>query len=370
MKTIGIDLGTTNSVGAIDGTVLQHAAGMDTSPIVPSVVAYPPSGATLVGITAKRRRPIDPKNTIFSAKRLMGQGWRSYNATKFKKQYPFDLVELDDSCAFKTRAGTFTPPDIGSNVIKKLLVAGTESYDECQVVIAVPAAFDDKARAASVEAAKRAGLQKIVVLAEPIATAVAYHSVRENRPRHAVVYDLGGGTFDLAILDCQSNPAKVIGYGGDAYLGGDDIDHAIAGWVASQVIERFGWDLRSNDEIFDRLVGQCESAKIRLCFASQTRIELSQVDPAAPMANESIMLDRQRLQSVSHELVSRTFLICDSVLREAKLQSSDIDAVYLAGGTTMLPMVREGVAQYFSVRPRCDFDPMEVVAIGASLAPA
>lgn len=368
MKTIGIDLGTTNSVGAIDGNVLQHATSGDTSPIVPSVVAYPPSGATLVGATAKRRRAIDPKSTIFSAKRLMGQGWHSYAATNFKEQYPFDLVEVGDDCGFKTRAGTFTPQDIGGRIIDKVLLARPASDADCQVVISVPAAFQQAARDATIDAAGRAGLTDVSIVEEPIATAIAYSTIRSDRPRHAVVYDLGGGTFDLAILDCRGESAAVVGYGGDAYLGGDDIDRRIADWAADQVIERFGWDLRSSAEVFDRLMLQSERAKIRLAFAAETAIELSQVDPAAPMAGESVTLDRQRVQELAGELVARTFAICDEVVRDAKLHTSDIDAVYLAGGATLLPMVRDGVARYFSVLPRCDFDPMEVVAIGASLS--
>jgi len=368
MKTIGIDLGTTNSVAAIDGTTLQHATGTETTPIVPSVVAYPPSGAVLVGQTARRRRAIDPKSTIFSAKRLMGQGWHSYVATNFKEQYPFDLVELGDGCGFKTRAGTFAPQDIGRQVIGKLLLARPASAADCHVMISVPAAFEQSARDATREAAARAGLQDVSIIEEPVATAMAYSTMRSDRPRRAAVYDLGGGTFDLAILDCQQEQASVVGYGGDAYLGGDDIDRTIADWAADQVIERFGWDLRSSEEVFDRLVLQSERAKIRIAFAAEAAIELSQVDPAAPMAGESITLSREAVQDLAGELVARTFVICDEVLRDAKLDTSDIDAVYLAGGATLLPMVRDGVARYFSALPRCDFDPMEVVAIGASLS--
>lgn len=367
MKTIGIDLGTTNSVAAIDGTILQHTSGADASPIIPSVVAYPPSGATLVGLPAKRRRAIDPKNSIFSAKRLMGQRWDSYAAKKFSRQYPFDLVQVDARCGFRTRAGIFTAPDIGSRVIEKLLLASSTSAGDCRAVISAPAAFMQEARQASVEAAQQAGLRDVVVLEEPVATAIAYHTIRGDRLRHVVVYDLGGGTFDFAVLNCEGDQARVLRHGGDPYLGGDDIDLAIAEWAAADVLKRFGWDLRANADVFDRLTVQAERAKIRLGFAAETRIELSQVDPSAPQASESITLDRPRLQELAGALVARTFIICDSVLRDAKLTTSDIDAVYLAGGATMLHMVREGVAQYFSALPRCEFDPMEVVALGASL---
>jgi molecular chaperone DnaK len=369
-KTLGIDLGTTNTVGAIDGEVLHHTVGTETDSAIASVVAFPPSGATLVGSAARRRRAIDPKNTIFSAKRLMGQRWTSYNAAKFRKQYPFELRETATSgCAFRTRAGTFTPTDIAAKVVGKLLGSHAIQSGQFGAVIAVPAAFDAAAREATLTAARKAGLADAATIEEPVATCLAYLTMRNASHRRVVVYDLGGGTFDVAILDCSSGPARVICHGGDPYLGGDDIDSQITDWVADRVLSEHGWDLRGNPELRDRLAVQCERAKIRLCIASQTRIEIGQVDPGAPVAAHSVGFSREQLATLCHELVGRTFLICDQALRDAGLQASDIDAVYLAGGTTLLPMVREGVAHYFGSLPRCEFDPMEVVAIGASLVP-
>jgi molecular chaperone DnaK len=182
------------------------------------------------------------------------------------------------------------------------------------------------------------------------------------------VYDLGGGTFDLAIVDCSGPHARVIAHGGDAYLGGDDVDSAIAAWVADQVVRQFGWDLRRDPVVLDRLLVQCERAKVRLGFAQDVRIELSQVDPAAPAAAQGVVLSRAKFDELSHDLVTRTFIVCDQVLKAASTTARDIDAVFLSGGTTLLPAVREGVARYFGSLPRCDYDPMEVVAVGASLA--
>jgi molecular chaperone DnaK len=366
MRTIGIDLGTTNTVVALDGNIVQQGNEADSRTVVPSVVAFPPSGAMLVGANARKRRAIDPKNTIFSAKRLMGQGWHSYTTSKFRSQYPFDLVEKEGAPAFRTRSGTFSPQEIGARVIQKAL--GNVPLDNStHAVITVPAAFDDAAYRATIEAGKRAGLASVQLVPEPVATAMAYMITQATHARRVAVYDLGGGTFDLAIVDTSTGNAQVLAHGGDAYLGGDDVDLAIASWVAGEVLRQHGWDMSRDPIVYDRLIVQCERAKIRLGFAQEARIELGQVDPAAPAAAQGVTLSRAAFEQLSRELVSRTFLVCDQVLNAAGLNARDIDAVFLSGGTTLLPTVRDGVARYFGKLPRCDHDPMEVVAVGASL---
>jgi molecular chaperone DnaK len=366
MRTIGIDLGTTNTVVALDGNVVQQGTEADSRTAVPSVVAYPPSGAMLVGASAKKRRAIDPKNTLFSAKRLMGQGWHSYVTSKFRSQYPFDLVEKEGRPAFRTRSGTFSPQEVGARVISKAL-ANAPIDGTTHAVITVPAAFDDEARRATLDAGKRAGLSSVQLVPEPVATAMAYMITQATRARRVAVYDLGGGTFDLAIVDCSSGEAQVLAHGGDAYLGGDDVDMAIGKWVADEVLRQHGWDMQRDPVVLDRLIVQCERAKMRLGFAQEARIELGQVDPAAPAAAQGVVLSRAVFEQLSRELVSRTFQVCDQVLGAAGLTARDIDAVFLSGGSTLLPTVRDGVARYFGKLPRCDYDPMEVVAVGASL---
>lgn len=371
MRTVGIDLGTTNTVAAIEGTPIQLDAGTESSPILPSVVAFPPSGAVLAGSTARKRRAIDPKNTIYSAKRLIGQRWLSYATTQFRKAYPFDLIEQrSGGAAFRTRAGDFTPCDIGAKLVEKLFASRMTLRSSVRAVVAVPAAFEPSARDATRTAVEQAGLSEVRVIEEPVATAMAYLTTREERLKHAVVYDFGGGTFDLALMDCRQWPVRVIQHSGDAYLGGDDIDRALADWVVGVVLTQHGWDLRADPEVFDRLVLQCERAKIRLSAGDESSVELGQVDPAAPAASDHIRLSRQKLAEIAQPFVSRTFILCDQVLRDAGLKASQIDAVFLAGGTTRLPLVREGVANYFGSLPRCDFNPLEVVAIGASLLPS
>jgi molecular chaperone DnaK len=368
MRTIGVDLGTTNTVAAIEGTPIQIASGADNATIMPSVVAFPPSGAVLAGATAKKRRAIDPKNTLYSAKRIIGQRWLSYAATQFRKSYPFDLVETEGGgCAFRTRAGVFTPVEIGARLIEKLFAARPTLRTSLAATVTVPAAFEPNPREATRKAVEQAGIARVSVVDEPVATAMAYLTTHDEQIKYAAVYDLGGGTFDLALVDCSNRPARVIRHAGDAYLGGDDIDHALAEWVAERVLTRHNWDLRAEPEVFDRLVLQCEQAKIALGSVPEAVIDLGLVDPATPAAAERVTLDRKRLTELAQPLVSRTFMLCDQVLREAELTAKQIDAVYLAGGTTLLPLVRENVASYFGSLPRCDFDPMEVVAIGASL---
>jgi molecular chaperone DnaK len=262
-----------------------------------------------------------------------------------------------------------TPTQIASKLIDKTFAAQQALRGDSRVVITVPAAFEAEARRATLQAAQLAGLRDIAIIEEPIATALAYTTLRNARAGRAVVYDLGGGTFDLAVVDCQTRPARVISHAGDPYLGGDDIDHALAGWAAQMVLAQHKWDLRSSPEVFDRLLVQCERAKVRLGIATSTHVALAQVDPAAPAAAESVTLTRATLEHLAQIFVQRTFLLCDEVLRDAGLRPSEIDTVYLAGGATSMPLVRDGVARYFSTLPHCEFDPMEVVAIGASLLP-
>lgn len=368
IKTLGIDLGTTNTVGAIESEVLRYVEGPDQLPMIPSVVAFPPGGSPVVGLKARQRRGLDPKNTIFSSKRIIGRSLVSPEARKFRRQYPFDLVvAADGTAAFRTRAGNFGPVDIASFVISTLLGTHRIAPERVRCVITVPTGFGEEPRRATLEAARRAGLRDVSLLDEPVATAIAYRTIQAQGHRMVAVYDLGGGTFDLALVDCSAGEPRVVTYAGDAYLGGDDLDNAIADWVAAQVLESHGWDLCNDPVVFDRLVGQCERAKVRMTFANHATIDIGHVDPAAPLQGKHVVLDRESFTQLCYGIVSRTFLICDQALRDVSLKPQGIDAVYLAGGCSSLPLIRDGVARYFGVLPRCDFDPMEVVAIGASL---
>jgi molecular chaperone DnaK len=366
MKTIGIDLGTTNTVAAVDGKATR--LGAEGSAILPSVVAYPPSGVTLVGTPARRRRTIDVKNCIFSAKRVIGKEWHAERTQEFRKRYPFDTVCTDDGRpGFRTRAGVVTAEDVAAAVLSVIASEVRGDGEDLGAVVTVPSEFGLGEREATTRAARKAGFGDVRILDEAVATAVAYRSQRSD-VRTAAVYDLGGGTFDLAIVDCAGRPFQVIGQLGDQYLGGDDVDRTLAEWAADTVLAEHRWDLRSEPEVFDRLVLQCERAKIRLSYGKETKIELAQIDPSSAVAERSIILTQSRMMELCTHLVRRTFVICDEVLRKAGIKAAAVDAVYLAGGSTQLPSVRAGVEQYFGKPVHLRHDPMEVVAIGASRA--
>jgi molecular chaperone DnaK len=367
MITIGIDLGTTNTVAAVNGEVTSLS--MERSPILPSVVAFPPNRVTLIGSMAARRRAIDPKNTIFSAKRLIGRAWHSVATHEFRTRYAFDLVKTETGgAAFQTRTGVHTPTDIATILLGAVCKQAWPDERELAAVIAVPAEFQKPERDATTAAGQRIGAAKVALLDEPVATALAYQDQAPAGLRRAAVYDLGGGTFDFAILDCAARPFRVVTHLGDLYLGGDDIDLALARWAADRILQEHNWNLRDDPAVFNRLVLECERAKCRLSYALQTEIPLSQIDPAGPIATASLALDQDLLSSLSSDLVRRTFGICDEVLRNAGVKASDLDAVFLAGGSTELPMVKDGIRQYFGKDPVAEIDPMEVVAIGASRA--
>lgn len=365
-QTLGIDLGTTNTVVARNFTPVRMSDGRY---VTPSAVAFPPSGERLVGRPARRRRAIDPKNTILSAKRVIGAHWWSASTTQFRQYYPYDLVETPDgTVGFVTRAGTIDPISIGTAVIEHVCSEAKLPPKEIRAVVTAPVGFDATRRAATGKAAEKAGFASVRVVEEPVATALAY--LNRSNLRYAMVYDLGGGTFDAAIVDCRRYPFKVVAHGGDPFLGGDDVDRTIASYVADRVLSRDGWDLRNDAVTFDRLVDACEVAKCALTESEDAAIAIPSVDAAAPESCGIIGITRDEVRKLTLDLVRRSFLICDEVLGEAKLKAREIDAVFLAGGSTELPGLRDYVQAYFDKRPRFDIDPMQVVSMGASIAAA
>jgi molecular chaperone DnaK len=365
-KTVGIDLGTTNTVIARNFEALQiegHGC------IMPSALAFPPSGARLIGREARRRRAMDPKNTILSAKRIIGARWHSSYATLFREHYPYELVQTaQGDPAFKTRAGVISPVDVGATVVGGLCRLTSCPAQDVHAVVTAPVGFDQRRRDATALAVSKARFATVRVVQEPVATALAY--LNRSSLKHAFVYDLGGGTFDAAVVDCSRYPFRVVGHGGDPYLGGDDVDRTIALHVADRTLSRDGWDLSNDAVTFDRLVYACELAKCELAESEQASIAIPSVDPAAPESCGVITITREEVQQLTLDLVRRTFGICDEVLAQASLRARDVDAVFLAGGSTLLPGLRHYIAQYFGKRPRHDLDPMEVVSLGASLAAA
>ncbi len=369
MYTVGIDLGTTNTVAAANAGVLPLRVADTPTPVLPSVVAYLPNGEVAVGAGARERRAIDIKNTIYSAKRVIGETWHSYRAREFQAHYPFDLVQTDSNqVGFKTRAGIVTATDVATEVLRAVCQYAALDAHEIHAVVSVPAAFGRAQRVATLLAMRAAGFAHARCIAEPAATALAY--LDRNDVHYGVVYDLGGGTFDLAVVDCSVHPIRIVAHGGDAYLGGDDIDHALANWAAEVVLRECGWDLRSDREVFTRLVMEAERAKIRLSRMSSTTLEVDGVDAAGPPDLPAIPLDRDAVWRLSASLIKRTFAICDQVLSSAGLTVRDVEAVFLAGGATLVPGVRDAVAEYFGKKLRYELDPLHVVGLGASIAAA
>ena len=365
-QTVGIDLGTTNTVVARNFEALSMEGG---GCVMSSAVAFPPSGATLVGQPARRRRAMDPKHTILSAKRVIGARWRSSYTPQFREHYPYDLIETPDGgVAFQTRAGLVTPVDIGGIVVSGLCRLTKCSVQDVHAVVTAPVGFDQRRRNATARAVANARFASVRLIEEPIATALAY--LNRSSLKYAFVYDLGGGTFDAAVVDCSSYPFRVIGHGGDPYLGGDDVDRTIALYVADRTLARDGWDLSNDAVTFDRLVNACELAKCELSESEQAAIAIPSVDPAAPESCGIIPITREEVQKLTLDLVRSTFVTCDEVLAQAGLKARDMQAVFLAGGSTRLPGVVDYIESYFGKRPRSDLDPMEVVGLGASLAAA
>jgi molecular chaperone DnaK len=365
MHRIGIDLGTTNTVAARDGRACPVAENGRAT--LPSVVAFYPNGDTRVGELARRRRAIDSANTLFSSKRIIGRRFDSHETRNFRERYPMQIEEVDGGWpAFRTRAGLVTPVEVATHVLEALLQRTDLDPQGSPVTLTVPASFAPPQRQATAEAAARAGLGQVTLLAEPLATAYAYIACGARSER-AVVYDLGGGTFDCAVVDCTKGTPKLLSHASDLMLGGDDLDQRLAGWVRHVVIEKYNWDLSSYSEVYDRLLAQCEEAKIALSQNEQAAFLLAQVDPECPSPGESIVLTRRVLDVQCRELLQRSFGACDAVLRQADLRPKDIDTVFLAGGSTLLPIVQDGVEAYFGRRGSTGIDPTEVVAIGASI---
>ena len=365
-QTVGIDLGTTNTVVARNFEALSMKGQ---GCVMPSAIAYPPSGAMLVGRAARRRRAMDPKNTILSAKRIIGARWHSSYTTQFREHYPYDLIETEEGQpAFQTRAGIISPIDVGAAVIAGLCELTKCPAQDVHAVVTAPVGFDQRRRDATTLAVQKAHFATVRIVQEPVATALAY--LNRSSLKHAFVFDLGGGTFDAAVVDCSRYPFRVISDGGDPYLGGDDVDRTIALHVADRTLSRDGWDLTNDAVTFDRLVHACELAKCELSESEQASIAIPSVDPAAPESCGVITISREEVQQLTLDLVRQTFGICDEVLAQASLRARDIDAVFLAGGSTLLPGLRAYISQYFGKRPRADLDPMHVVSLGASLAAA
>ena len=365
-KVIGIDLGTTNSCVAVleggDAKVIENAEGNRTTP---SVVGFTKEGERPVGQVAKRQAITNPENTIFSIKRFMG---RKHNEIgDDASRVPYELkADKDGDVAVNINGKNYSPPEISAMVLRKMKETA-EAYLGEEAVITVPAYFNDSQRQATADAGKIAGLEVQRIINEPTAASLAY-GLQNEGDRKIAVYDLGGGTFDISILEIGDGVFEVKSTNGDTHLGGDDFDQAVIDWMAQEFLSSQGIDLRNDQMALQRLKEAAETAKCELSSTLQTDINLPfiTVDASGPK-HLNLTLTRAKLEQITDTLVERSLEPCRQALADAEMQPSDIEEVILVGGQTRMPKVQEAVQQLFGKEPHKGVNPDEVVAIGAAI---
>ncbi len=370
-RVIGIDLGTTNScVSVMDGAsarVIENAEGVRTTP---SIVAFTEGGEKLVGQSAKRQAVTNPENTLFAIKRLIGRRFDDPLTQKDKGLVPYNIVKGDNGDAWvSARNEKYSPSQVSAFILQKMKETAESFLGEkvTQAVITVPAYFNDSQRQATKDAGRIAGLEVLRIINEPTAAALAYGLDKKNSGTVAV-YDLGGGTFDVSILEIGDGVFEVKSTNGDTFLGGEDFDQKIIDYLADEFMKEQGIDLRKDKLALQRLKEGAEKAKIELSSATQTDVNLPFItaDASGPK-HLNIKLTRAKFESLVDDLISRTMNPCKAALKDAGLNASQIDEVILVGGMTRMPKVYESVKQFFGREPHRGVNPDEVVAIGAAI---
>ena len=370
-KVIGIDLGTTNSCVAImsggDPIVIANAEGARTTP---SVVAITDKGERLVGQIAKRQAITNPENTIFSVKRLMGRKFRSQQVTDAAKRLPYKMSEGDNGDALvELRGKRYSPPEISAMILQKMRQTAEDYLGEkvTEAVITVPAYFDDSQRQATKDAGQIAGLNVLRIINEPTAASLAY-GLDKKKDERIVVYDLGGGTFDVSVLEIGDGVFEVKSTNGDTYLGGDDFDQRVMDWLVDEFKKDQGIDLRKDRMALQRLKEAAERAKIELSSSQDTEINLPFVTADASGPKHLVTkLTRAKLEQMVDDLIQRTIDPCKKALSDAGVTARDINEVVLVGGMTRMPKVIQAVKDFFGKEPHRGVNPDEVVAIGAAI---
>ncbi|MDA9723456.1 molecular chaperone DnaK [Candidatus Pelagibacter sp.] len=370
-KVIGIDLGTTNScVAVMEGTqakVLENAEGARTTP---SVVAFSDNDEKLIGQPAKRQAVTNPENTIFAVKRLIGRNFDDPSVKKDVETAPFKIVNSDKGDAWiEAKGNKYSPSQISAFTLQKMKETA-EKYlgqEVSQAVITVPAYFNDAQRQATKDAGKIAGLEVLRIINEPTAASLAYGLDKKTNKKIAV-YDLGGGTFDVSILELGDGVFEVKSTNGDTFLGGEDFDNTIVEYLLSEFKKENGIDLKSDKLALQRLKESAEKAKIELSSAAQTEINLPFItaDKTGPK-HINMKMTRAKLEALVEDLISRTIPPCETALKDAGLNASEIDEVILVGGMTRMPKVIEEVKNFFGKEPNKSVNPDEVVAMGAAI---
>ena len=367
-KIIGIDLGTTNScVSVMEGgkpVVITNSEGNRTTP---SIVAFTNKGEILVGQPAKNQMVTNPENTIFSIKRFMGN---TYNeVTEERSRMPYTVLEEDGKVKIKTLEGNFTPQEISARILQKMKQTAEEYLGETvtDAIITVPAYFNDSQRQSTKDAGRIAGLNVLRIINEPTAAALAY-GMEKKKDEKIAVYDLGGGTFDISILELADGVFEVKSTNGDTHLGGDDFDHAVIDWLISEFKKEQGIDLNNDKMALQRLKEAAEKAKKELSSSLQTDINLPYLtaDASGPK-HLNVSLTRSKFEELIRDLVEKTRIPCEKAIQDAGLTLSDINEVILVGGSTRIPLVQETVKNIFNKEPNKSVNPDEAVAMGASV---
>jgi molecular chaperone DnaK len=369
---IGIDLGTTNTVVAAvrDGRAVTLKDEQGRS-LLPSIVSFHPSGNVIVGEAAKERRVIDAKNTISSVKRLIGRGWQSKEVQEAAARAPFVLKEGDkDTTVVVARGVEYTLPEISAFVLRRAKALAEAALGETvtRAVVTVPANFNELQRAATKTAARIAGLDVLRILNEPTAAAVAYGQSSAGSERMAI-YDLGGGTFDITLLDSSDNVFEVLATAGDSVLGGDDIDTFIADWVSAQVLKMHRFDPHADPEAYGRLRIVAEQAKILLSQESEAHVDVPELGygPGGKPLHIRFKVTRDAVERLAAPLVDKTIAVSQACIEQAGRTKDSLDRVILVGGATRMPIVTRNVQEFFGRAAQVLINPDEVVALGAAM---
>ena len=369
-KIIGIDLGTTNScVSVMEGNepvVITNAEGRRTTP---SVIAFVEGGEIKVGDPAKRQAVTNPKKTVYSIKRFMGNKFSE--SKKEVGRVPYKVVKGDnDTPRVDIDGRLYTPQELSAMVLQKMKKTAEEFLDQevTEAVVTVPAYFNDAQRQATKEAGEIAGLKVRRIINEPTAAALAYGLDKKGKDQTIVVFDFGGGTHDVSILELGDGVFEVLSTDGDTHLGGDDVDEKIINWLAEEFIADEDMDLRKDPMALQRLKEAAEKAKIELSSSAQTEINLPYVTATASGPKHLVRtLSRSKFEQLIDDLVKRTIKPCETALKAAGISKSDIDEIILVGGSTRIPAVQEAVEQFFGKKPNKGVNPDEVVAVGAAI---
>lgn len=375
-KIIGIDLGTTNSCVAVmengKPKVIENSEGARTTP---SIVAYTEDGEILVGASAKRQAVTNPKNTLFAVKRLIGRRFNEEMVQRDIKMVPYHIIKADNNDAWiEVRGKKLAPPEVSAQVLKKMKKTAEDYLGETvtEAVITVPAYFNDSQRQATKDAGRIAGLEVKRIINEPTAAALAFGMDKKEGDRKIAVYDLGGGTFDISIIEIAEvegeHQFEVLATNGDTFLGGEDFDSRIIEYLVDEFKKETGIDLKKDMLALQRLKDAAEKAKIELSSSQQTEVNLPYItaDASGPK-HLAVRITRAKLESLVEDLIERTAEPCRIAIKDAGIKVSDIDDVILVGGQTRMPKVQDKVKEIFGKEPRKDVNPDEAVAMGAAI---